>query len=82
MDEKHVEALASSAVAQLGRAKEELLARMRDLGLTSATGWRISEELRHTIEGTEWIFRPVHLREDAPDLWVRVLIGHDGRLVE
>lgn len=31
------------------------------------------------VAGTEWIFRPVHLRETSPDLEVRVAIDHGGR---
>ena len=41
----------------------------------------MTEELRHTVAGTEWIFRPVHLREPSPELEVRVAIDHGGRPV-
>jgi hypothetical protein len=52
---------------------------MGDLGLGPGNGWRVSEELRHTVHGTEWTFRPVHLREPSPALEVKVAIDHDGR---
>lgn len=77
--DKHVESLAAEVVARLEQAKRELAARMQSKGMTSATGWRVTEELRHTVIGTEWIFRPVHLREPSPDLEVRVAIDHGGR---
>lgn len=82
MDRKQVETLASNVVERLASAKENLRARMNEVGLTPARGWRIGEELHHTMQGTEWIFRPVHLRENAPDMYARVLIDHEGRLVE
>ena len=56
-----------------------LLAEMHSLGLTSEKGWRIIEELRHTTEGTLWIFRPMHLREHLPELSRTVLIDQEGR---
>ena len=79
MNDKQVESLAAEVVARLQEAKRELVARMQGLGLSPASGWRITEELRHTVHGTEWIFRPVHLREPAPDLEVRVAIDQSGR---
>jgi hypothetical protein len=77
--DKHVESLAAEVVARLADAKRELAARMQEMGMTASTGWRVTEELRHTVAGTEWIFRPVHLREASPDLEVRVAIDHGGR---
>lgn len=79
MNDSHVESLAAEVVARLDQAKRELAARMSSLGMTPATGWRVTEELRHTVAGTEWIFRPVHLREPSPELEVRVAIDHGGR---
>lgn len=77
--DKHVESLAAEVVARLDQAKRELASRMQSMGLGPTTGWRVTEELRHTVQGTEWIFRPVHLREPSPDLEVRVAIDHGGR---
>jgi len=79
MNDAHVESLAAEVVSRLEGAKRELAAKMQALGMTAATGWRVTEELRHTVAGTEWIFRPVHLREPSPDLEVRVAIDHGGR---
>jgi hypothetical protein len=79
MNDGHVESLAAEVVARLEGAKRELAAKMQAMGMTAATGWRVTEELRHTVAGTEWIFRPVHLREQSPDLEVRVAIDHGGR---
>ena len=81
MTEKQVEELASDVVQRLKTARNTLLAEMQALGLTPAKGWRIVEELRHTTEGTEWTFRPMHLREPLPDLSTTVLIDQEGRPV-
>ena len=79
MEDKQVEFLATSVVERLKTARNALLAEMHALGLTQAKGWRVSEELRHTTEGTEWVFRPMHIREPVPDLRSTVVIDHDGR---
>lgn len=79
MNDSHVQSLAAEVVARLEAAKRELAARMQALGMSSAAGWRVTEELRHTVAGTEWIFRPVHLREPSPDVEVRVAIDQGGR---
>ena len=77
-----METLANSVTARLAAAKTALLAQMQALGFKPENGWRIVEELRHTIEGTEWVFRPMHIREVAPhDLVSTVLIDHEGRPV-
>jgi hypothetical protein len=82
MSDKIVEVLASDVGARLAAARHALLANMHALGLTQANGWRIVEELRHTMEGTEWVFRPMHIREVAPaDLRSSILIDHEGRPV-
>lgn len=82
MNDQDVQALAAEVSGQLEGAKKSLLERMKSLGLGPANGWRVREELRHTLGGTEWIFTPVHLREAAPDLEERVTIDHEGRLVQ
>ncbi|MEO7744110.1 MAG: hypothetical protein ABIR98_14325 [Usitatibacter sp.] len=79
MEDKNVEALAAEVVSRLARARIDLAAKMHDLGLGIGNGWRVIEELRHTVEGTEWTLRPVHLREPSPPLEVKVAIDHDGR---
>ena len=82
MEDHIVGALAANAFARLEDAKRELLARMDAEGFKKAAGWRLSEELRHIAEGTEWIFRPIHRTEPCPSFYIRVLIDHSGRLVE
>ena len=79
MEDKQVEFLATSVVERLKTARNALLAQMQALGLTPAKGWRVAEELRHTTEGTEWVFRPMHIREAVPDLRSVVVIDHEGR---
>jgi hypothetical protein len=79
LDRKIDEALASDIVARIAAAKEELAGQMLEHGLKSADGWKIQEELRDTETGTQWVFRPVHLRRDAPDLHFSVILDHAGR---
>jgi hypothetical protein len=81
MEDKLIEALAADANRRIAEAKERLAARMHELGLKQKDGWRIVEELRSTVEGTEWVFRPVHLREPSPDVETTVAIDHSGRAV-
>jgi hypothetical protein len=79
MDEPLVEALAADVIRRIAEAKEQLAVQMATLGLKQKDGWRIVEELRTSVEGTVFVFRPVHLREDAPDLETTVAIDHSGR---
>ena len=82
MSDVLVQALSNNIVSRLETARATLLAEMHALGLTADTGWRVMEELRHTIDGTEWIFRPMHIRETPPeDLRCTVLIDQEGRPV-
>ena len=82
MTDKLVQSLASDVAGRLKAARASIQKQMDALGLTVAQGWRVSEELRHTVEGTEWTFRPIHMREHAPpDLESSVRIDHQGRLV-
>jgi len=64
----------------LGQARDTLMGHMLRAGLTPQAGWRVKEELRHSLEGTVWILSPIHLREPSPELEVRVRIDPDGRL--
>ena len=79
MDEKLVETLANEASRLIANAKEKLAAEMKVQGLRREDGWRIVEELRNTVNGTEWTFRPVHLRHDSPELHTKVAIDTEGR---
>jgi hypothetical protein len=51
---------------------------MQAMGLVQEKGWRVLEELRNTPNGHEFVFRPIHLHEEAK-LEVIVPIGPDGR---
>lgn len=66
-------AAASREHTRVETARTKLAAHMSALGLTAERGWRISEQVRETDEGTEWILRPMHLREDPPRLEARVV---------
>jgi hypothetical protein len=68
-------------IGALRRARDRLLARMADSGLDAERGWRVKEELRESLGGTEWVLSPIHLREPSPELEERVRIDESGRLV-
>ena len=76
-----VDQLTQRIVRALERARDTLLERMLHAGLSPHDGWRVKEELRHTLDGTEWILSPIHLRELPPQLEERVRIDAEGRLV-
>ena len=79
MEEKLVAILATEVQRLIVAAKERLAAEMQAQGYTREEGWRVVEELRNTPDGTQWVFRPVHLRKDSPDLKVTVEIDSSGR---
>lgn len=82
MTDKLVQSLATDVSSRLKAARDSLREQMDSLGLTADKGWRVSEELRHNVEGTEWTFRPIHLREHPPSgLLARVQIDQEGRLL-
>ena len=80
-NEKKVADLALDVAQRLKTARAELEQQMLARGLTAAAGWRVFEDLRHTVEGTQWIFRPMHVRHSLPELFTMVMIDHDGRLI-
>ena len=79
LDNKIDAMLSSDIATRLARAKAYLEAQMSQMGLRPSDGWKIQEELRDTDTGTRWVFRPVHLRRDAPDIQSSVVLDHDGR---
>ena len=79
MEEKLVALLATEVRRLIVDAKERLAAEMIAQGFTPEDGWRVVEELRNTPDGTQWVFRPVHLRKDSPELKTTVEIDSSGR---
>ena len=53
---------------------------MDSRGLTEGAGWKIDEQLRNVVGGTELILRPIHLRERAPEdlVYVVAISEEDG----
>ncbi len=82
LDNKIDGMLASDMATHIAAAKADLERRMAEQGLTVSAGWKIQEELRDTETGTRWVFRPVHLKRDAPDLHSAVILDHQGRAKE
>jgi hypothetical protein len=79
MDDEKVESLAAEASRRIALAKSRLAEEMTACGLRREDGWRIVEELRNTVEGTQWTFRPVHIKLDSPELFATVVIDPDGK---
>jgi hypothetical protein len=79
LDSRIDDMLSTDISARIARARTYLEIRMAEMGLSADEGWRIQEELRDTETGTRWVFRPVHLRREAPDLQSSVVLDHDGR---
>jgi hypothetical protein len=78
---KEDQALASGLAKQLAAARSSLELEMRTHGMHLKEGWRIAEEIRHTIDGTVFIYRPIHIRFESPALERRVTIDQEGRLL-
>ena len=76
--ENQDEALSAAVFARIATAKATVRAAMAQLGLKEKDGWRLSEELRSTPDGTQFVYRPIHTRLDAPDLEATVTIDSNG----
>ena len=72
------EVLCAALRARLTQARDDVVARMKAHGLLEKDGWRIHEEMRSTLEGTQWVLRPVHMHRDAPGLEAVVTIDALG----
>lgn len=70
--------LAAAVIARIEDARAELARGMEAAGLRAKDGWRVLEELRTTPTGTQFVFRPVHTRLDAPPLETVVTVTSDG----
>lgn len=71
-------ALSAAVIARIRAAKARLAGWMERHGLSERDGWRISEELRSCPDGTEFVFRPIHLRLPAPQHEEVVLVDSNG----
>jgi hypothetical protein len=71
-------ALSAAARARILVAKADIAARMAEHGLREKDGWRVLEELRSTATGTQFVFRPIHTRLDAPEIEATVTIDSNG----
>ena len=76
--EKPDKALAAAVSARIQEAKSALAVDMATAGLHERDGWRVLEELRSTPTGTQFVFRPVHTRLDAPGFECTVEIDSNG----
>lgn len=71
-------ALSAAVFARIRAAKARLAGWMDRNGFTESQGWRICEELRSRPEGTEFVFRPIHMRLPSPDYEEVVLVDTGG----
>jgi hypothetical protein len=72
------EVLSAALRARIAQARAHLVALMKARGLSEKDGWRIHEEMRTTIDGTQWVLRPVHIHREAPGLEAIVTIDAAG----
>jgi hypothetical protein len=76
--EKEDEVLAAALRARIVAAKARLAAKMQADGLKESAGWRVLEELRSTPTGTEFVFRPIHLKMPSPGYEETVALSSEG----
>ena len=72
------EVLSAALRARLAEARADVVARMKASGLSEKDGWRIHEEMRSVLGGTQWVLRPVHIHREAPGLEAVVTIDASG----
>lgn len=71
-------ALSAAVVSRINAARARLGGWMQQHGFLEKEGWRISEELRSRPEGTEFVFRPIHMKLPSPQHEEVVLVDSDG----
>lgn len=71
-------ALSAAVISRINAARSRLDGWMQQHGLHPKEGWRISEELRSRPEGTEFVFRPIHMKLPSPQHEEVVLVDSDG----
>ncbi|HET9579704.1 MAG TPA: hypothetical protein VFP44_17865 [Usitatibacter sp.] len=71
-------ALSAAVAARIQAARARLSGWMERQGLREQDGWRVSEELRSCAEGTQFVYRPIHLRLPSPQHEEVVLVDSDG----
>jgi hypothetical protein len=71
-------ALSAAVLARISAARARLGGWMERNGLSTKDGWRVSEELRSRPEGTEFVFRAIHMRLPSPQHEEVVLVDTDG----
>ena len=72
------EVLSAAIRARIEQARADVSAQMAALGLRQKDGWRIHEEMRSVLGGTQWVLRPVHIHRDAPGVEAVVTIDASG----
>lgn len=71
-------ALSAAVISRITAARARLEGWMQQHGFLEKEGWRVSEELRSRPEGTEFVFRPIHLKLPSPQHEEVVLVDSDG----
>ena len=69
---------AAAILARIAAVKEELARLMADHGLREKDGWRVSEEIRQQPYGTDFVYRPIHMKLMPPALERVVSIDNEG----
>ena len=71
-------ALSAAVISRISAARSRLDGWMQQHGFLEKEGWRVSEELRSRPEGTEFVFRPIHMKLPSPQHEEVVLVDSDG----
>jgi CheY-like chemotaxis protein len=69
---------AAAIISRIAVVKEELAVLMADHGLREKDGWRVAEEIRQKPHGTDFVYRPIHMKLAAPPLERVVSIDNEG----
>lgn len=69
---------AAAILARIAVVKEELASLMATHGLREKDGWRVAEEIRQRPYGTDFVYRPIHMKLVAPPLERVVSIDNEG----
>lgn len=69
---------AAAIIARIAEVKADLARLMAEYGLRERDGWRVSEEIRQQPYGTDFVYRPIHMKLTPPALERVVSIDNEG----
>lgn len=69
---------AAAILARIAVVKDELAKLMAAQGLREKDGWRVAEEIRQRPHGTDFVYRPIHMKLTPPPIERVVSIDNEG----